>query len=98
MLTLTTLQASAAFYTKVIYSTNSTEISTILNLVKSRDGQSRYEKIYYLFYNSQYAAVYNKTFPYKNSGNSSTTVTDNGTVYTFSNSARGCYLYSDYVS
>lgn len=89
---------SASFHTKVIYSSNATEISEILNLVKSNDGEKIYNKIYYLFYSSQFAAVYNKTFPYKNNGTASTTVTDNGTVYTFSNSARGCYLYSDYVS
>ena len=95
-LTLNCFSVSAAFYTQQI--TNSSTLSQILNIVKQNDGQTCYNKMYHIFYNSQYAAAYNKSFPYLNSGSSYNYVMDNGTKYTLSGSSRGCYLYADYVS
>ena len=90
------LSVSAAFYTKTISDTST--INNILNIVKQNDGQNIYNKMYYIFYNSQFAAAYNKTFPYPNSGSSYNYVIDNGTKYILSGYSRGCYLYADYVS
>lgn len=93
---LTAIPTSAAFYTKTI--TDSSTITHILNLVKQNDGNDLYNKMYYIFYNSQFAAAYNKQFPYPNSGSSHNTVVDNGTSYKLDGYSRGCYLYADYVS
>lgn len=90
------LSVDAAFYTKIV--SDNSEITNILNIIKNNDGKTVYDKIYYLFYTSDFAAAYNKKFPYPNSGNSVNKVVDKNVTYTFPNTAKGCYLYADYVS
>ncbi len=85
--------ANAAFYTQKI--TGST-VNSILNIIKTNEGITAYNKAYYLFYDSQYAAAYQKTFPYTNSTYPHSAVVDNGTTYAVTKSG-GCMTYSNFV-
>ena len=81
------------FYTKIL---SSSETNSVLNIVRANEGDTAYNKAYYLFYNSQYAAAYKKSFPYTNATYPHSAVVDNGVTYSVTKSG-GCMTYSNYV-
>ena len=90
--------AKAAFYSYQISPSDTATQSKILQLVKAKEGTAKYNKMYYLFYTSHFAAASRETWPHLNSMSSVSKVTDNGETYTLDKSARGCTAYSYFVS
>ncbi len=98
ILSFTVTADNTYFYTERIATGDTAKQRAILELVKNKEGNEKYDKMFFLFYISDYAAAYRKTFPHLSSNSSVSAVVDNGISYALDKSARGCMAYSYFVN
>ena len=90
---------AVGYYTENISNPSDSRITAVLELIEQQTDAQIREKMRYLIYDSDYAAISNQEWPYTNGSTTSwyTSIPEGGKTYSITG-AKGCKAYANFVT